>query len=78
MAVRIRLRRIGKNPKKNPHFRVSVFNSAAGRDSRFVEEIGFYNPVTGAIKVDKERLEYWKGKGALVSQTIARLVDKAQ
>jgi small subunit ribosomal protein S16 len=76
MAVRIRLRRIGKNPKKNPHFRVSVFNNEEGRDSRFIEEIGYYNPVSGAIKVDKERLSFWKSKGALVSQTIARLVDK--
>ncbi len=78
MAVRVRLRRIGKNPKKNPHFRVSVFNSDAGRDSRFVEEIGYYNPVSGAMKVDKERLAFWKSKGALVSQTIARLVDKTE
>ena len=55
MSVVVRLRRIGKNPKKRPHFRISVFDQRRGRDSRFIEEIGFYNPLTETIKINKER-----------------------
>jgi len=76
MAVHIRLRRIGKNPKKRPHFRITVFDERAGRDSRFIEELGFYNPVNGATKIKKERLDYWVEKGAQVSPTIKSLVKK--
>ncbi len=78
MAVRIRLRRIGKNPKKKPHFRLSVFDETRGRDSSFIEEIGFYNPVTGEVKFKKERFEYWVKTGAQVSPTIKSLVKKAK
>ena len=39
MAVVVRLRRIGKNPKKRPHFRITVFDQRRGRDSRFIEEL---------------------------------------
>ena len=76
MAVAIRLRRIGKNPKKRPHFRVSVFDTNRGRDSKFIEEIGFYNPVSGESKIDKERYTYWVSKGAQASLTIQSLVKK--
>ncbi|MEI6631993.1 MAG: 30S ribosomal protein S16 [bacterium] len=77
MAVRIRLRRIGKNPKKKPHFRISVFDERRQRDGRFIEELGFYNPLTGEFKVKKERLEYWVKNGAQLSQTIKSLVKKS-
>lgn len=76
MSAVIRLRRIGKNPKKKPHFRLTVFSQERGRDSRFIEEIGFYNPVTGSVKMDKERYDQWVKKGAQVSQTIKSLVKK--
>jgi small subunit ribosomal protein S16 len=78
MAVRIRLRRIGKNPKKRPFFRITVFTETRGRDSRFLEELGFYNPLTGTAKVNKERLDYWVSKGAAVSDTIKSLVKKSK
>jgi small subunit ribosomal protein S16 len=78
MSVRIRLRRIGKNPKKRPHFRVTVFESSRGRDSRFIEELGFYNPISGEAKIDKARLDYWVSKGAQVSATIKSLNKKAK
>ncbi len=76
MAVHIRLRRIGKNPKKRPHFRLSVFDERRGRDGRFIEEIGFYNPVNGLIKIEKERFDFWKKNGAEVSQSVKSLVKK--
>ena len=78
MAVRIRLRRIGKRPKKKPHFRITVFDERRARDSRYIEELGYYCPITGEVKVNKERLEYWVKKGAQPSQTIKNLVKKAE
>lgn len=78
MAVHVRLRRIGKNPKKRPHFRITVFDVRRGRDSRFIEELGFYNPLNGTVKINKERLDYWKKVGAQLSETVKSLVAKAQ
>jgi len=76
MAVHIRLRRIGKNPKGKPHFRITVFDQRRGRDSRFIEELGFYNPVSKAVKIDKERVSFWIKNGAQVSPTIKNLIKK--
>jgi small subunit ribosomal protein S16 len=78
MAVKVRLRRIGKNPKKRPFFRLSVFEETRNRDGRFIEEIGFYNPVTGTVKIKQERLDYWVKNGAQVSPTIKSLAKKAK
>ena len=76
MAVHIRLRRIGKNPKGRPHFRISVFDHRKGRDSKIIEELGFYNPVSGLTKIKTERLSYWVKTGAVLSATIKSLVKK--
>lgn len=78
MAVVVRLRRIGKNPKKRPHFRISVFDQRRGRDSKFIEEIGFYNPLTEAIKINRERLDFWVKNGAQLSATVKNLVKKSK
>lgn len=78
MAVHIRLRRIGKNPKGRPHFRVTVFDERRGRDSKFIEELGFYNPVSGAIKIKLERLDFWKKNGAQLSDTVNSLIKKLE
>jgi small subunit ribosomal protein S16 len=77
-VVIIRLRRIGKNPKKRPHFRVSVFTKERDRDSSFIEEIGFYNPTSGEIKLKQERVDYWVKQGAQLSATVKSLVKKSQ
>jgi len=78
MAVHIRLRRIGKNPKGRPHFRVTVFDERKGRDSKFIEELGFYNPVTGEAKIKKERIDFWVKNGAEISPTVKSLVKKLE
>jgi len=78
MPVVVRLRRIGKNPKKRPHFRITVFDQRRGRDSRFIEEIGFYNPLTEAIKIKRERLDSWIKKGAQLSTTVKNLLKKSK
>jgi small subunit ribosomal protein S16 len=76
MAVHVRLRRIGKNPKKNPHFRISVFDERKGRDSRIIEELGFYDPLSGATNLKKEKLETWVKNGAQLSPTVKSLLKK--
>ena len=78
MPVVVRLRRIGKNPKRRPHFRITVFDQRRGRDSRFIEEIGFYNPLTEAIKIKRERLDSWVKKGAQLSTTVKNLLKKSK
>jgi small subunit ribosomal protein S16 len=76
MAVHIRLRRIGKNPKGRPHFRVTVFDERTGRDGKLIEEVGFYCPVSGETKLKKERIDYWVKNGAQMSTTVKSLVKK--
>lgn len=78
MAVHIRLRRIGKNPKKNPHFRISVYEETRNRDGKSIEELGFYNPLTGSVKLNSERLDYWLKKGAQASLTVKNLAKKGK
>jgi len=76
MAVHIRLRRIGKNPKKKPHFRITVFDERRGRDGRFIEELGFYSPKTGEVKINKEKIAAWVKNGAQLSPTVKSLIKK--
>ena len=80
MAVRIRMRRIGKNPKKRPYFRISVFEETRSRDGRFIEEIGFYDPASKELKVklNKEKYESWLKKGALPSATVKSIASKVK
>jgi len=77
MAVHIRLRRIGKNPVGKPHFRVTVFDERMGRDSRIIEELGYYKPVSGLAEIKKERLAEWVKKGAQLSTTVKSLLKKS-
>ena len=76
MAVHIRLRRIGKNPKGRPHFRVAAYDERTGRDGRVLEELGFYEPTTGAAKLKSERIQYWIKNGAQGSATVKSLIKK--
>lgn len=78
MAVHVRLRRIGKNPKGRPYFRVSVFDERKGRDSKVIEELGIYNPVTGEAKIKQERTEFWVKRGAVLSCTVKSLFKKSK
>ncbi len=74
--VVIRLSRGGS--KKTPFFNVVVADSRNRRDGRFIERIGFYNPSASgaaeALRVDQERVNYWTGVGAQLSDTVKRLV----
>jgi len=70
----IRLARFGA--KKKPTYRVVVIDKERARDSRAVEVVGFYNPVAKPAKVDlnHERIAYWVGAGACLSDTMERLL----
>lgn len=76
MAVHIRLRRIGKNPKGRPHFRVAAYDERTGRDGRILEELGFYEPTTGGATLKSERIQYWIKNGAQASATVKSLIKK--
>ena len=77
MAASVRLRRIGKLPKGQIHFRISVMDKHAGRDSRVIEELGSYNPFTKACTIKLERYNYWAKVGAEISATVKNLAKKA-
>lgn len=78
MSVKIRLRRMGK--KKQPHYRIVVADSRSPRDGRFVENLGYYNPIPDPARlvVDLDRVDYWIGQGAILTRTVGNLVTKAR
>lgn len=77
MAVKIRLRRMGA--KKTPFYRVVVADSRYPRDGRFIEEIGYYNPLTEPkeIKIDAEKAKQWMANGAQPTETVKALLKKS-
>ena len=76
MAVRIRLRRVGKT--KEPHYRIVVTDSRAPRDGKFIENIGHYDPTKDdALVVKTDRAKYWFGKGARPTATTRDLLVKS-
>ena len=77
MAVKIRLRRMGA--KKAPFYRIVVADSRYPRDGRFIDEIGYYNPLTDPVdlKVDTEEVQKWIQNGAQPTDTVKSLLKKA-
>ena len=77
MAVKIRLKRIGA--KKAPCYRVVVTDSRNPRDGKFIEEIGFYDPLKNpsVIKMDSEKAKKWLSNGAIPSDTVRMLLKKS-
>lgn len=76
MAVKIRLRRMGA--KKSPFYRIVVADSRYPRDGRFIEEIGYYNPLKdpAVVKVDSEKAKKWVANGAQPTDTVKTLFKK--
>lgn len=72
----IRLARFGA--KKKPFYRVVVIEKERARNGRSIEVVGHYNPLTNPVQVvlNHDRINYWKGVGAQMSDTVARLVEK--
>lgn len=76
MAVKIRLRRMGA--KKSPFYRIVVADSRYPRDGRFIEELGYYNPLADpvVVKVDVEKAQKWIANGAQPTDTVKALFKK--
>ena len=76
MSVKIRPKRMGM--KKKPFYRVVVADVNSPRDGRFIEEIGYYNPMTAPaeVNVNGERAKYWLGVGAQPTDTVRTLLKK--
>ncbi len=73
----IRLSRRGA--RKQPHYRIVVIEKDRARDGRSVEVVGTYNPRTNpaSVELKRDRIEYWRSKGAQLSDTVNRLLAKA-
>ena len=79
MALRIRLARGGT--KKRPHYNIVISDSRSPRDGRFIEKIGFYNPLLPSdhadrIKLDLDKAKVWVGKGAVATDRVNKLGEK--
>lgn len=77
MSVKIRLKRMGM--KKKPFYRVVVADERSPRDGRFIEEIGYYNPVSTPVelKIDNEKAAQWMRNGAQPTDTVRALLKKS-
>ena len=77
MAVKIRLRRMGK--KKSPFYRIVVADSRSPRDGKFIEEIGTYNPNRdpSEFKINEELAKKWLANGAQPTETVGKLFKVA-
>jgi small subunit ribosomal protein S16 len=78
--VTIRLSRGGS--KKRPFYHLTVTDSRTSRDGRYLERVGFFNPIARGqeerLRVDQERIEHWVAKGAQLSDRVAKLVQDAK
>ncbi|QFT54189.1 30S ribosomal protein S16 [Microbulbifer sp. THAF38] len=77
--VTIRLARGGA--KKRPFYHLTVTDSRKSRDGRFIERVGFFNPVARGqeerLRIDHERVDYWLGHGAQVSDRVSKLLKES-
>ncbi|MBP3918913.1 MAG: 30S ribosomal protein S16 [Clostridia bacterium] len=78
MMVKMRLKRIGA--KKAPAYRIVIADSRSPRDGRFIEQVGFYNPLSNPveIKIDAEKAKQWLANGAQPTETVRSLLKKSE
>lgn len=78
MAVRIRLKRFGR--RHRPFYRINAMDARSARDSKTIEQLGFYDPLQQqsekALRVNEDRVKYWLSVGAQPSQTVGNLLKK--
>jgi small subunit ribosomal protein S16 len=78
--VTIRLARGGA--KKRPYFHITVADSRRARDGKYIERVGFFNPIASAqndrLNIDHERLDYWVSKGAQVTERVKTLIKESK
>ena len=79
MAVRIRLKRVGR--RNHPSYRVAAMDSRRARDSRVIEELGSYDPLNRdedqQVVLKRDRIEYWLSVGAQPSESVKKFLKKA-
>ncbi len=80
MALKLRLARGGT--KKRPHYLIVVADSRSPRDGRFIERLGFYNPLlpkdhADRLKLDYEKVKAWMAKGAVATDRVHRFISDA-
>lgn len=81
MVVRIRLARMGR--RHRPFYHIRVANARTPRDGKFIEKLGTWDPLPNAdglklLRINKDRVKYWLGVGAQPSDTVLRLLGKAE
>lgn len=78
MAVKIRLKRLGR--RHRPFYRINAMDTRSARDSRVIEELGFYDPIEKesekALRVNTDRVKYWLSVGAQPSDTVRSLLKR--
>jgi len=78
--VTIRLARGGA--KKRPFYHIVVTDSRNARDGRYIERVGFFNPVAKGseekLRVDNDRIDHWIGQGAKTSERVAKLIEQSK
>jgi len=76
MAVKIRLTRMGA--KKRPFYRLIAANSESPRDGKFLDILGYYNPMKEPpeIRINKEKVQYWLERGAILTEAARNLLKK--
>jgi small subunit ribosomal protein S16 len=81
IAVMVVIRLARGGAKKRPFFNIVVADSRNRRDGRFIERVGFYNPIAGqneeGLRLSLERIGFWKERGAKLSETVANLVKNS-
>ena len=74
MAVKIRLKRMGA--KGRPFYRVVIADSRVARDGKVIDQVGYYNPLVGEVKLNEEAIIDWLKKGAQPTDTARNLLSK--
>lgn len=77
MAVKIRLKRMGA--KRDPFYRIVVSDARSPRDGRFIEQLGYYDPLTNpvTVSVDETKVQAWVERGAQMTETVKSLFKKS-
>jgi len=73
-VVKIRLKRVGR--RNVPLYRIVVTDSRRSRDGKYLEAVGYYNPKSKQLSLNKERVDYWLSKGAQATDTTKRLITR--
>lgn len=75
MSVKMRLKRMGA--KKAPFYRIVISDSRTPRDGRFIEEIGYYDPLKKDLKIDSDKAAAWLKNGAQPTETVKTLLKRS-